>query len=134
MRAIRPWKKCCWNSSPLGKSLHEKIIAQIKLKELVPKLREQVERAGLHFAKGELDAARAQVEAALKLDSTFLPARELRTQLEAAIERAHQVEELLHASKKRMAEGALTEAELQLDKVLEIDPGNAAARELSNQL
>jgi len=121
-------------SNTLGKSLHEKIVAQIKLKELVPKLREQVEKAGFHFAKGDLDAAKAQVEAALRLDSTFLPARELRAQLEAAIERAHQVEELLHASKKRMAEGALTEAELQLDKVLEMDPGNAAARELSNQL
>src|SRR5215467_375777 len=121
-------------SNTLGKSLHEKIVAQIKLKELVPKLREQVERAGLHLAKGELDAAKAQVEAALRLDSTFLPARELRAQLEAAFERAHQIDELLHASKKRMAEGALTEAELQLDKVLEMDPGNAAARELSNQL
>src|SRR5713226_977851 len=37
-------------------------------------------------------------------------------------------------SKPLMAEGALTEAELQLDKVLEVDPGNAAAREQLKQI
>jgi serine/threonine protein kinase len=121
-------------SNTLAKSLHEKIITEIRRKQIIPQLKERVERAETFLANGKLEDAKAEVVAVLKLDSTFLPAREFLRQLEAAIERSRQIDELIHTSKKRMAEGALTEAELQLDKVVEMDPANAAARELGNQL
>jgi len=97
-------------------------------------LKARVENAGRLLANGQVEDAKAEVEAALKLDSTYQPARELLGQAQAALERARNIAQALRTSKQRMAEGALTEAELQLDKVLEMDPGNPAAREQLKQI
>jgi serine/threonine protein kinase len=121
-------------SNTQAKSLLEKINAEVRRKQVVPQLKARVESAGRLLANGQVEDAKAEVEAALKLDSTYQPARELLGQAQAALERARNIAQALRASKQRMAEGALTEAELQLDKVLEIDPGNAAAREQLKQI
>lgn len=121
-------------SNTQAKSLLEKINAEVRRKQVVPQLKARVENAGRLLANGQVEDAKAEVEAALKLDSTYQPARELLGQAQAALERARNITQALRTSKQRMAEGALTEAELQLDKVLEIDPGNAAAREQLKQI
>jgi serine/threonine-protein kinase len=121
-------------SNTLAKSLLEKINAEVRRKQIIPQLMERVENAGRLLANGLVEDAKAEVEAALKLDSSFQPARELLGQAQAAIDRARNITQALRTSKQRMAEGALTEAQLQLDSVLEIDPGNAAAREQLNQI
>jgi eukaryotic-like serine/threonine-protein kinase len=121
-------------SNSMAKSLLEKINAEFKRKQIVPQVRALVENAGQLLASGQVEDAKAKIEAALKLDSTFQPAREVLGQVQAAIDRNREITQALRTSKQRMAEGALTEAELQLDKVLEIDPGNAAAREQLKQI
>jgi len=121
-------------SNTHAKSLLEKINAEFKRKQVVPQLKARVENAGRLLASGQVEEAKAEVEAALKLDSTYQPARELMGQAQAALERARNITQALRTSKQRMAEGALTEAELELDKVLEIDPGNNAAREQLKQI
>jgi serine/threonine-protein kinase len=121
-------------SNTQAKSLLEKINLEVRRKQVVPQLKARVESAGRLLANGQVEDAKAEVEAALKLDSTYQPAREMLSQAQAALERARNISQALRTSKQRMAEGALTEAELQLDKVLEIDPGNAAAREQLKQI
>src|SRR6266481_959456 len=121
-------------SNTQAKSLLEKINAEVRRKQVVPQLKARVENAGRLLAKGQAEDAKAEVEAALKLDSTYQPARELLSAAQAALERAHSITQALRTSKQRMAEGALTEAELQLDKVLGMDPGNTAAREQLKQI
>jgi serine/threonine protein kinase len=121
-------------SNTQAKSLLEKINSEVRRKQVVPQLKARVESAGRLLANGQVEDAKAEAEAALKLDSTYQPARELLSQAQAALERARNITQALRTSKQRMAEGALTEAELQLDKVLEIDPGNAAAREQLKQI
>lgn len=116
-------------SNTHAKSLLERINAEVRRKQIVPQIKARVEKAEKLLANGQVEEAKAELDVVHKLDSTFQPARELRAQVEAAEQRARKIAEALRASKQRMAEGAITEAELQLDKVLEIDPGNAAARE-----
>src|SRR6266436_4875410 len=121
-------------SNTQAKSLLEKISSEVRRKQVVPQLKARVENAGRLLASGQVEEAKAEVEAALKLDSTYQPARELLREAQAALERGRNIAQALRTSKQRMAEGALTEAELQLDKVLESDPGNAAAREQLKQI
>ncbi len=121
-------------SNTQAKSLLEKINAEVRRKQVVPQLKARVENAGRLLANGQVEDAKAEVEAALKLDSTYQPARELLGKAQAALERARNIAQALRTSKQRMAEGALTDAELQLDKVLEMDPGNPAAREQLKQI
>ena len=116
-------------SNATAKTLAEKINAETRRLHLVPQLKVRLEKAERFLAMGQVEDAKAEVEAILGLDSTFLPARELRSQVQAAEERARKITQALRDAKQSMAEGALTEAQLHLDKVLELDPGNAAARD-----
>ena len=121
-------------SNTLAKSWSEKINAELKRKEIGPRLSQIVERAQRLLADGKVDDAQAEVQAALKLDSTYQPAKEVLGQVQSAIDRDRKIAVDLRNSKQRMAEGALTEAELLLDKVLALDPGNAAARDQLKQI
>jgi serine/threonine-protein kinase len=121
-------------SNTEAKSLLGRINAELRRKQIIPQIKSRVEKAERLLASGQPEDAKAEVEAALKLDSTFQPARDLLDQANAVIERARNVTQALRSSKQRMVEGALTEAELELDKVLELDPGNAAAHQQIKQL
>jgi serine/threonine protein kinase len=121
-------------SNTVAKSWSEKINAELKRKEIGPRLSQIVERAQRLLADGKVDDAQAEVQAALKLDSTYQPAKEVLGQVQSAIDRDRKIAVDLRNSKQRMAEGALTEAELLLDKVLALDPGNAAARDQLKQI
>ncbi len=121
-------------SNTLARSWSEKINAELKRKEVGPRLSQIVERAQRLLADGKVDDAQAEVQAALKLDSTYQPAKEVLGQVQSAIDRDRKIALDLRNSKQRMAEGALTEAELLLDKVLALDPGNAAARDQLKQI
>ncbi len=121
-------------SNTLARSWAEKINAELKRKEIGPRLSQIVERAQRLLADGKVDDAQAEVQAALKLDSTYQPAKEVLGQVQSAIDRDRKIALDLRNSKQRMAEGALTEAELLLDKVLALDPGNAAARDQLKQI
>lgn len=121
-------------SNTLAKSLSEKINSDVRRQQIVPQLKSRVETAQKLLAEGRNEEARAEAEAALKLDSSCQPAREILSQVRAALERTREIDMAIRNSKQRLAEGALTDAETQLGKVLEIEPENATARDQLKQV
>jgi serine/threonine protein kinase len=117
-----------------AKHLSEKISAEVRRQQIVPQLKSKVENAQKLLAEGRNEEAKAEAEAALKLDSSFQPAREIISQARAAIERTREIDQAIKISKQQLAEGALTDAETQLGKVLEIEPENAVARDQLRQV
>jgi serine/threonine protein kinase len=121
-------------SNSQAKSLSEKISSEVRRQQIVPQLKSKVERAQKLLAEGRNEEAKAEGEAALKLDSSFQPAREIISRARAAIERTREIDQAIKISKQQLAEGALTDAETQLGKVLEIEPENLAARDQLKQV
>jgi eukaryotic-like serine/threonine-protein kinase len=124
-----------WEPSNLqAKILGDRINAELRRQQVFPQVKARVESAQKLLAEGRNEEAKSEAEAALKLDSSFQPAQEVVRQANAALEREREIRRAIHASKQRMAEGALTEAETQLDKVLALDPSNAAVRDQIRQV
>ncbi len=121
-------------ANTLAKNLLEKVNTQVRRNQILPQMKSRVEKAQNFLAARQLDEAKTEAEAALQLDSTFQPARELLEQVQAAAERARALAQSVRIAKQRIAEGALTEAEAQIGKVLEIEAGNASAHELLKQI
>jgi serine/threonine protein kinase len=117
-----------------AKGLSEKISAEVRREQIVPQLKSRLENAQKLFAEGRNEEARAEAEAALKLDSSFQPAREILSQVRAAIDRAREIDLAIRASRQRMADGALTDAETQLDRALALDPANTTALDQLKQV
>jgi eukaryotic-like serine/threonine-protein kinase len=116
-----------WEPSNLqAKILGDRINAELRRRQVFPQVKARVESAQKLLAEGRNEEAKSEAEAALRLDSSFQPAQEVARQANAALEREREITRAIHASKQRMAEGALTEAETQLDKALSLDPNNAA--------
>jgi len=116
-------------SNTQAKGLSEKISAEVRRQQIEAQVKSLVEHAQQLLADDRNEEAKAEAEAALKLDSCFQPAREIVGQAKAALERHRAIDLAIQTSKQRMAEGALTEAETQLDKALTLDPDNVVARE-----
>jgi eukaryotic-like serine/threonine-protein kinase len=121
-------------ANTLAKNLLEKVNTEVRRNQILPQMKSRVEKAQNFLAARQLDEAKAEAEAALQLDSTFQPARELLEQVQAAAERARALAQSVRIAKQRIAEGALTEAEAQIGKVLEIEAGNSSAHELLKQI
>ena len=121
-------------SNTQAKSLLEKVTAELRRSQILPRLNEHLERGHGFLLTGKLREARAEVEAALGLDSRHEPAQKLREELEAAAARAQEVEQKLRLTKQRLAEGALTEAAAALGSALELDAANPQAQELRRQI
>jgi eukaryotic-like serine/threonine-protein kinase len=117
-----------------ARGLNEKISAEVRREQIVPQLKSKLENAQKLFAEGRNEEAKAEAEAALKLDSSFQPARQILSQVRTALERAREIDSAIRASRQRMAEGALTDAETQLDRVLSLDPSNATALDQHKQV
>ena len=67
------------------------------------------------------------------MDSSFLPAQELRELVQREIERVQRVADWLDAAKQLIAEGMPEDAEALLAKVAEMEPSNKQARTLGQQ-
>jgi serine/threonine protein kinase len=117
-----------------AKGLSEKISAEVRRQQIVPQLKSKVENAQKLLAQGHPEKARSEAESALRLDSSFQPAQAVLAQARAAIDRAREIDLALRASRQRMSEGALTDAETQLEKALAIDPVNEAAQNQRKQI
>jgi serine/threonine protein kinase len=117
-----------------AKSLLEKVSAEIRRLQLVPKIAERMAKAQTLLESRQLPEAKAEVESALHLDSGWLPARELLVTVDAEIAAAEKVREKLRVARQRMADGALEAAEQQLDEALAIEPNNPQALELKNHI
>ena len=124
-----------WDPSHSGaRGLSERINSELRRQQVFPQVKARLESAQKLLAEGRNEEAKSEAEAALKLDSSFQPAREIVRQAQIALERMREIARAIHSSKQRMAEGAFTEAETQLDKVLTLDPGNLAAQEQLKQI
>ena len=116
------------------KSLLEKVTTELRRNQVLPKVNEHLERGRGFLQIGRLREARAELEAALGLDSRHEPAQKLREELEEALARAQEVEQKLRLTKQRLAEGALTEAAAALGIALELDAANPQALDLRRQI
>jgi serine/threonine protein kinase len=115
---LEPVQILMWDpANSQARSLSEKISAEVRRQQIVPQLKSKMEHAQKLLAEGRNEEAKAEAEAALKLDSSFQPARELVNQARAAIERTREIDQAIKTSKQQLAEGALTDAETQLGKV-----------------
>ena len=117
-----------------ARSLLEKVSSELRRSQLLPKLNEHLERCRSLLRTGKLREARAEVDAALGLDSRHEPAQRLFAEVEAAATRALEVEQKLRLTKQRLAEGALTEAATALGQALDLDSANAQGQELRRQI
>jgi serine/threonine protein kinase len=117
-----------------AKNLLEKISAEIRRTNLIPQAEGRLQKGQELLAAGQFEEATAEAEAALRLVGTFQPARELIEQVRAAAEKDRELKLAIRTTKQRLAEGAFTDAEVQLTRVLAIDPNNPAALELQRQI
>ncbi len=117
-----------------AKSMLEKVSVELRRSEILPRLQEHVSRGEGFLKAGQLREAKAEVQAALGLDSKHEPAQKLMAEVEAAAARAQQLEQKLKLTKQRLAEGALTEAAAALGQALEMDDANPQAQELKRQI
>jgi Tfp pilus assembly protein PilF len=88
----------------------EGIDAEARRREAIPRVEASVQIGNNLLTAGQFEHAKAEAELALQLDPTFLPARELLAQVQAAIERARALAQSLRAAQQRLAEGALTDS------------------------
>jgi eukaryotic-like serine/threonine-protein kinase len=117
-----------------AKNLLEKTSQEVRRQQALPRIKEQIAKAQGMLEAGRFEQAKAEAEAALQLDSTFEPARELLAEVERQAARAGDLDEKLRLAKQRLIEGALTLADQQLDEALAIDPASPQARELRKQI
>ena len=117
-----------------ARSLLERVNAELKRILIRPKAQECVEKGKAFLQDGKLQEAKAEIEAALHLDSAFEPAQELHKQVQRSLDRAQLIAEWLQASKQRLAEGLPEEARALLAKVLEAEPRQEEALALERQI
>jgi serine/threonine protein kinase len=117
-----------------AKTLLEKVNAELKRSLALPEAQEHVSKAESLLKEGKLAEAQAEVEAALKLDSVYQPAQELRQKVLDESNRQQSLKDYLKSTKQRLAEGDLTAADQSLKKVLEIQADSKEGAELRKQL
>jgi hypothetical protein len=110
--------------------------ANTELKRLLnrPKAQQYIEKGRALLEEGKVQEAKNAAESALELDSTFVPAQELRRVVGEELDRARIRAECLEAAKQRLAEGLPEEAEVLLAKVLQTEPNNKQAQALQQQV
>jgi hypothetical protein len=122
------------SSNSDAKALLEKVGRELRRQQVLPRVKEQLEKAREKLEAGQFQQAKAEAQAALQLDSTYQPAREMLAEVDEAVQRVREVDKKMRVSKQQVAEGSLTEADRQLDDILALDPGNAQAQELRRQI
>ncbi|HYW65130.1 MAG TPA: protein kinase [Candidatus Dormibacteraeota bacterium] len=116
------------------RELLHRIDEELKSRELLPRLHSHLRRARDFVNAEEYASARAEIAAALSLDADFEPARKYLEEIEEAARKKEFVEEKLRLTKLRMAEGELTQAEMLLKDVEDLDSGNAQFWELRHAI
>ena len=117
-----------------AKTLLDKVNSEIRRSEVLPKLTGIVANAEKFLSEGKLEDARREADAALHLDSNFMPARELLGKVQEAAMQLQLVQAGMREARQRLAEGGLTEAEQSLEKVLKASPDNQDAQQLRKQI
>jgi serine/threonine protein kinase len=117
-----------------AKRLADRISTDVRREQLSEQLKERIENAHRLLAEDRHEEAKSEAEAALKLDSSFVPAQEMLSQVREMLDQTREIDLAIETSRQKMGEGALTEAETQLEKAFAIDPDNALAQDQRKQL
>ena len=117
-----------------AKGLADRISTDVRREQLSEQLKERIDNARRLFAEGRHEEAKSEAEAALKLDSSFVPAQEMLSQVRETLDQTREIDLAIETSRQKMGEGALTEAETQLEKAFAIDPDNPQAQDQRKQL
>jgi len=117
-----------------AKTLLDRVNSEIRRSEVMPKLTGMVANAEKLFEAGNLEEARREADAALHLDSNFMPARELLGKVQEAEMQFKMVQTGMREARQHLAEGGLTEAEQSLDRILKAAPDNQEAQALRKQI
>jgi serine/threonine protein kinase len=117
-----------------AKALLDRFNTEIKRAQVGSQVRSALDSAQNLLKEGRHQEAKAEAEAALRLDSTFGPARELLAEVERAAERARSVQENLQVARQRLGEGALTEAAQEIQNVLNLDATNSQVLALQKEI
>src|SRR5437879_5200439 len=121
-------------SNAEARTLLEKVNAELRSIKLLPQVKERLEKAQSLLLAGHLQEAKVEAEAALRLDSSFEPARDALRQVLEAVERNRLFQERLRDSQQHLAKGALAEAEQQLEQALELNPASPQAQQLKKEI
>src|SRR2546422_32372 len=121
-------------SNAEARTLLEKVNVELRRIKLLPQVKERLEKAQSLLLAGHLQEAKVEAEAALRLDSSFAPARDALRQVLEAVERNRLFQERLRDSQQHLAKGALAEAEQQLEQALELNPASPQAQQLKKEI
>lgn len=122
------------SSNAQARSLFEKVNAELRKISIRPKAQQHVDKGKALLTEKKVQEAISEAESALQMDSTYTPAMELKKEAQEELARIQQVSQWLQAAGQRLAEGVPDEAEKLVARVLEIEPGNARAKELQGQV
>ncbi len=99
-----------------------------------PKAQQFVEKGLELLAQGKIQEARVEAENALKLDTSFQPAQQLRERVQKELDRYQLIAGYLETAKLRLAEGLPEMAEGLLAEILALEPSNKSAIVLRQQV
>src|SRR5262249_42013096 len=117
-----------------ARGIDDKISTDVRRQQLGEHLNSLIENSRKLFAEGRHEEAKTEAESALRLDSSFVPAQEMLSEIREVLDRTREIDVGIQTSRQKMGEGSLTDAETQLNKVLELDPENAAAQDQRRKL
>jgi serine/threonine protein kinase len=117
-----------------AKTLLEQVTTEIRLIQVRAQLTSILERAQKLMEEGRYQEAQSEAECALKLEPSSNQARDLVAKARRLAERKRLLQDGLQITRQRMAEGALTQAALEIRKVLDLDPDHPQGRTLQKQI
>lgn len=117
-----------------AKSLLEQASTEVRLIQTKSQVAEILARGKKLHGEGRFKEAQAEAESALNLDAASAEARELATEARSQVERKRAIEDGLQLTRQCLAEGTLTLAMQEIQKVLELDSNNSQGRALEKQI
>lgn len=116
------------------RELLQKIDEELRRRDLLPRLHTHLKRARDFVHREEYQNARQEIASALSLDATFEPARKYREEIEDEVKKKDFVQEKLRLTRLRITEGELTQAEIFLKELEELDSDNTQSLELRREI
>jgi hypothetical protein len=117
-----------------ARSLLEKVNLELKRALIRPKAQQFVEKGLELLAQGKVQEAKIEAENALKLDTSFEAAQDLKQRVQKELDRSQLIAQYLNTAKLRLAEGQPEMAEEPLAKVMQLEPSNKTAQVLREQV
>jgi serine/threonine protein kinase len=117
-----------------ARSLLQNVDEELRRKDLLPRLQEDLTRARSLLADGRYREAREAAQHAIGLDSRFEPAQKLLGEIQEAEALAEEIQKKLDYARRCVEDGELTQASRTVEQVLSIDPENHEAFSLNAKI